>query len=171
MTDSKNARRKREESGSSSGETDKPPSKTPNAFDLIYETDDPNAQGGLKEIWKVLTTIQDNTRQLLEDNRTLRKQYEDLKKSLDFHVEKVAEIKKQNAKLTLEVAKLQKNLSEANKRVDETNDDLDDAWQNLDILEQYTRKYNLEIHSTLEKEGENVTDLIINLGNILNVKI
>ena len=172
MTDTaKNARRKREESGSSSSETDKPPSKTPKAFDLIYETDDPDAEGGLKEIWKVLTTIQDNTRQLLEDNRTLRKQYEDLKKSLEFHVEEVAEIKKQNAKLTLEVAKLQKNLSEANKRVDETNDDLDDAWQNLDILEQYTRKHNLEIHGILEKEGENVTDLIINLGNILNVKI
>ena len=55
--------------------------------------------------------------------------------------------------------------------MDETNDDLDDAWQNLDILEQYTRKHNLEIHGILEKEGENVTDLIINLGNILNVKI
>ena len=91
MTDAKNARRKREESGSSSSETDKPPSKTPKAFDLIYETDDPDAEGGLKEIWKVLTTIQDNTRQLLEDNRTLSKQYEDLKKSLDFHVEEVAE--------------------------------------------------------------------------------
>ena len=87
MSDAKNARRKREESGSSSSETDKPPSKTPKAFDLIYETDDPDA-----EIWKVLKTIQDNTRQLLEDNRTLRKQYEDLKKSLDFHVEEVAEI-------------------------------------------------------------------------------
>ena len=71
MTDSKNVRRKREERGSSSSETDKPPAKTPKAFDLIYETDDPDAEGGLKEIWKVLrTNVTKNQRFLKNDGNS-----------------------------------------------------------------------------------------------------
>ncbi|MCV6575656.1 MAG: hypothetical protein OIF58_07975, partial [Cohaesibacter sp.] len=85
-------RRKREESGSGSSDVDKPPSKTPKAIDLISENDAED-DANLKEIWKVVKSIQDNTNQLLEDNRWLKKQYKELKASIDFHTKQADDLK------------------------------------------------------------------------------
>ena len=41
----------------------------------------------------------------------------------------------------------------------------------IDDLEQYTRKHNLEIHGISETQEENIPEKIIKLGKILNVHI
>jgi len=43
----------------------------------------------LSSIWITLNDIQRNTDELLKENRALRNQYEELQKSLEFHIAKV----------------------------------------------------------------------------------
>lgn len=62
-------------------------------------------------------------------------------------------------------------LIETNKHVDEMYEDLATVINQVDDLEQYTRKHNLQIHGIAEHPDENVSDHIIKLGNVLNVKI
>ena len=49
--------------------------------------------------------------------------------------------------------------------------DLGTAINQIDDLEQYTRKHNLEIHGIPEKTEENLAEQVITLGNALNVTI
>ena len=49
--------------------------------------------------------------------------------------------------------------------------DLSTAINQIDNLEQYTRKHNLEIHGISETPEENIPEKIIKLGKILNVHV
>lgn len=49
--------------------------------------------------------------------------------------------------------------------------DLSTAINQIDDLEQYTRKHNLEIHGISETPEENIPEKIIKLGKVLNVHI
>ena len=42
----------------------------------------------LEEIWKVLNYIKEKTTKLLEENKVIREHYNELQKSLQFHVNK-----------------------------------------------------------------------------------
>lgn len=105
------------------------------------------------------------------ENRTIREQYQELAKSLEFHVAKIEKLEEEKIALKKEVALLTKVLGETNKHVDEIHEDLATAINQVDDLEQYTRKHNLQIHGIAEHSDENVGDHIIKLGNVLNVKI
>ena len=163
-------RRKREESGSGSSDAEKPPSKTAKETELICE-EDAEASANLKEIWKVVKSIQDNTNQLLDDNRWLKKQYEELKTAMDFHTKQVNDLKKENIALKKEVLDLKSALQKSNDKCEADREDLGWTMQSIDELEQYTRKYNLEIHGIPEVEEENLCEQVVKLGNLLNVNI
>ena len=71
-------------SDSSSPEAEKPPAKSVKfAKSNMAE---------LEEIWKVLNNIQENTNKLLEENKVIRDQYNELQKSLEFHINKMEEL-------------------------------------------------------------------------------
>ena len=125
----------------------------------------------LENIWKVLNTIQDNTNKLLEENKALRAQYSELQKSLEFHIAKIETLTTENKALKKAVKSLKKSLNEANEEREEMYDDLGTAINQLDDLEQYTRKHNLEIHGIPETPDENLAERVTALGNALNVTI
>ena len=105
-------------SGGSSPETEKPSSKSVKTFNMKEMSD----------IWEVLNNIQlnniqDNTNKLLEENRTIREQYQELTKSLEFHVAKIEKPEEEKIALKKEVASLTKVLRETNKHVDEMYED------------------------------------------------
>ena len=150
-------------SGSSSPETEKPPSKT-------VKFTEPN-MADLSEIWKVLNNIQANTNKLLEEHKVIREQYNDLQKSLEFHITKMEDLATENKKLKSEVNSLKKSLSQANEERDQLYVDLGTAINQIDDLEQYTRKHNLEIHGIPEQTDENLAEQVITLGKALNVTI
>ena len=58
-----------------------------------------------------------------------------------------------------------------NQEIDELSSELGFAINQIDDLEQYTRKYNLEIHGIAESPDENVAEKIIKLANVVNVHI
>ena len=62
-------------------ESEKPPAKSVKfAKSNMAELDD---------IWKVLNNIKENTNNLLEENKAIREQYNELQKSLKFHINKM----------------------------------------------------------------------------------
>ena len=125
----------------------------------------------LEEIWKVLNNIKDNTNKLLAENKVIPEQYNELQKSLEFHINKMEELATENKDLKSEVKSLKKTLDQANEERNQLYVDLETAITHIDDLEQYSRKHNLEIHGIPEKAEENLAEQVITLGNALNVKI
>ena len=81
------------------------------------------------------------------------------------------ELATQNKDLKREVKSLKKTLNEAKEERVQLYADLGTAVNQIDDLEQYTRKHNLEIHGIPEKTEENLAEQVITLGNALNVTI
>ena len=76
------------------------------------------------------------------------------------------ELETEDKVLKSAVKSLKKTLDQANEERDQLHDDLGTAINQIDDLEQYTRKPNLEIHSIPEKTEENLAEQVITLGNI-----
>ena len=95
-------RRKRGEGPSSSSSPEIPPNKSAKTTELMAEHVD------LSSIWTALNNIQRNTDELLKENRALRNQYEELQKSLEFHIAKVESLETENKALKKEVSLLKK---------------------------------------------------------------
>ena len=81
----------------------------------------------LDEIRKVLNNIQENTNKLLEENKVIREQYNELQKSLEFHINKMEELATENKDLKKEVKSLKETLNEANEERDQLYADLGTA--------------------------------------------
>ena len=163
---------KRVERSSSSSSPEIPPNKTAKTTEHMAE------RAELSSIWIALNNIQRNTDELLKENRALCKQHEELQKSLEFHIDKLEKLEAENNKLKQDVSSLKKAVRKAEDDVADLNDDLDGLKSDLDSaicqiddLEQYNRKHNLEIHGIPESSEENLSDKIIKLGKVLNVHI
>ena len=83
----------------------------------------------------------------------------------------MVELATENKDLKSEVKSLKETLNKANEEQDQLYTDLGTAINQIDDLEQYTHKHNLEIHGVPEKTEENLADRVITLGNALNVTI
>ena len=73
----------------------------------------------LEEIWKVLNNVKDNTNKLLAENKVIREQYNELQKSLEFHINKMEELATEYKDLKSEVKSLKKTLDQANEERDQ----------------------------------------------------
>ena len=73
----------------------------------------------LEEIWKVLNNVKDNTNKLLAENKVIREQYNELQKSLKFHINKMQELATEYKDLKSEVKSLKKTLDQANEERDQ----------------------------------------------------
>lgn len=124
----------------------------------------------LAEIWKVLNNIQENTNKQ-EEHKVIREQCNYLQQSLEFHIAKMEKLATENKELKAEVNSLKPEIRLANKERDQLCVDLGTAINQIDDLEQYTRRHNLEIHGIPEQTGENLAEQAITLGKALNVTI
>ena len=107
----------------------------------------------------------------MEENRAMRRQYEELKESLDFNNAELTSLKKENKELKDKVSSLEKSLSEVRADVDILYEDLGTAITQVDDVEQYTRKHNLEIHGIAETSDEDIAKNFVKLGKVVNVHI
>ena len=82
-------------------------------------------QADLSSIWVALNNIQRNTDELLKENRALRNQYEELQKSLEFHIAKAESLETENKALKKEVSSVKKAARNAEEEIADLNDDLD----------------------------------------------
>ena len=126
------------------------PSEQPAEFS---SQEPPSAQ----EMWKLLKRIEINTTALLEENRQLRK-------SLEFTQTEVQELKSCNVLLATRIEAL-----EAREKIaDKTIHDLEEKY---DDIEQYSRKFNLEILGIPERKEEDITQIILDLAEAIDADV
>ena len=157
---------KRGERPSSSSSPEIPPTKSAKTAELAKAE-----HADLSSNWIALNKIQRNTNELLKEHRALRNHYEELEKSLEFHISKVESLETENKVLKQEVSSLKQMVRNTDEETADLNDDLSTAINQIDDLEQYTRKHNLEIHGISETPEENIPEKVIKLRKVLNVHI
>ena len=72
-------------------------------------------------IWIALNKIQRNTDELLKEHRALRNHYEELQKSLEFHINKVESLETENKALKKDIASLKQTVRNADEKIAEMN--------------------------------------------------
>ena len=146
-------------------------------------------------MWNALKRIENNTNSLVKDIKDLQKNYNELQKSLEFSQAKIDEQTKSNSYLQAKVKGLEKkntdmkkelesNAVKASKQMETSCSRLIEEMASnlqkedgqiilletkLDDLEQYTRKFNLEIWGIPKDKDEDLEDTIIKLSECLNV--
>ena len=162
-------RRKRAKarSESSSNSPSEPKSKKQNApeadmaeSDVFSESpEELNSQEcpSLQQMWTTLKRIEDNTSKLLEENKNLRA-------GLEFSQTEIKELKESNKKLMTRIQALEKQESLTNKK-------LQDLEEKCDDIEQYSRKFNLEIHGITEEENEDVGQIIFQVATKIDADV
>ena len=93
------------------------------------------------EIWKILINIQTSVANIINGNQELRKDTESLKESIQFNDEQVAIVKKENEELGQKKNALENEVYDLGQRVRCLEFNHRD-----DALEQYTRKFNVEVY-------------------------
>ena len=167
MTNKKRNRRRKQSEASSASSSDEnsPAAKKSNLTDAT-RCDIPaimsaqalhlvSEEPSIGQIWQVLMKIQADVTTILNDNQELRKDVENLKTSMQFHAEMVDALKTQNEKLVSTNNALHSEVFDLGKTVQTLE-------YEHDALEQYTRKFNIEIHGIPEFEGENLQDIQFN---------
>ena len=148
-------------------------------------------------MWNALKRIENNTNSLIKDIEDLQKNYNELQKSLEFSQAKIDELTKSNSDLQTKVKGLKKKNTDTKKELEsnavkaskqtetscsklkeemastlqEKHEQITPLETKLDDLEQYTRKFNLEICGIPEDENEDLEETIINLSECLNVDL
>ena len=161
----------------------------------VDKQDDTNPS--LLDVWNALKRIENNTNSLVKDIKDLQKNYNELQKSLEFSQAKIDEQTKSNSYLQAKVKGLEKkntdmkkelesNAVKASKQMETSCSRLIEEMASnlqkedgqiilletkLDDLEQYTRKFNLEIWGIPDDEDEDLEDTIIKLSKCLNVDL
>ena len=137
------------------------------------------------DMWKVLMRIDDNTNSLINDFKALQRNYNELRTSLKFLQAKIHDLSTSNSVLqtkieAMEMAnfELRENVSNMEAKLQESlmkNVLLEEKIHAInskhDDLEQFTRKYNLEIDGISEVHGEDLEDVVIKLARSIDADV
>lgn len=136
-------------------------------FKMANENEEPTIQ----MVYQLLLKVQTNTSKLIEDNKQVQKDVQDLKKALSFQDKKVDELSAENKKLKDEVTQQKFAISSLSATVRTLNNQVSEIETQQDNLNQYNRKHNLIITGVPEHEGEDVQEAIKELGDLVNAPI
>ena len=160
---SERRRRKRRKTKDSLSSGGSPPTQNSGEVHMMHETEAPAAsieeseQPSLKEMWKVLSRIEENTATLLAENASLKTNLESTQ--AEFKI-----LSEQNKKLHDRILELERRDFVKSKKIEELEAKYDDA-------EQYSRKFNLEIDGVPESEGEDVSNIVLDLAETVEVDL
>ena len=123
------------------------------------------------DMWNILCEIKSDVSKILAENVALRKDVEDLKSSLQISDAQIASLKQTADSIAATVKKYEQDLKDHENSINQLEDRTYDLELNQDSLEQYTRKYNVEVHGIPEKRDENLKDVIVSIASQLDVDI
>ena len=133
--------------------SDKSPSIV-NAIERLGDEEEPS----LFEIKEILIAIKCSTSLIFEENKVLRKDIEELKSNINFNNKELKDLKYSLQKSKDENKELKNSLASTNIQLKAAQhnllsqaEDYVQMWDDLDNLEQYTRKNSLEIQGLHEK--------------------
>ena len=139
----------------------------------------------LAAIWETLVRIEANTNCLINEQKTLQQSYEELRESLEFTQSKMEEMAKNNSALQDKMKEmantniaLQRRMTQVETDLEKKNEEnakfgkkLNEIFMQHDDLEQYTRKFNLEIHGIPETDDEVPEDIVLDLAKLMELDL
>ena len=137
------------------------------------------------DMWKVLMRIEDNTNSLINDFKALQRNYNELRASLEFLQAKIDDLSTSNSVLQTKMEAMEKanfelreNVSNMEAKLQESlmknvllEEKIHEINSKHDDLEQYTRKYNLEMDGIPEVHGEDLEDVVIKLARSIDADV
>lgn len=139
----------------------------------------------LATIWEAVKRIETNTNLMLEEQKILKRNYEELQVSLEFTQARVDSVVKENEELKNKIKTVLNNCGSLQQKAVDLENKLEaskaqklslevkvnELSLKLDDLEQYTRKFNLKIYGIPEKSEEDTEQIILDLAKCLNVDL
>jgi len=119
----------------------------------------------------MLSSVQTTLKDIQIENRKLANEVADLKSSFGFQEQQLNSLKVSLSKAMKADDAVKLELQALRKRVNGQKSEIDELYESQDDLEQYTRKNSLEIHGVPEDLYTSTEDVVIKLGEVLNVPI
>ena len=136
----------------------------------FYETV-PEQEPSLKVIKDMLSSVQTTLKDIQIENRKLASEVADLKSSFGFQEHQLNSLKVSLSKVMKANDAMKVELQALRKKLNDQKSEMDELYESHDDLEQYTRKNSLEIHGVPENLYTSTEDVVIKLGEVLNVPI
>lgn len=136
----------------------------------FYETV-PEQEPSLKVIKDMLSSVQTTLKDIQIENRKLASEVADLKSSFGFQEQQLNSLKVSLSIVMKANDAMKVELQALRKKVNDQKSEMDELYESHDDLEQYTRKNSLEIHGVPENLYTSTEDVVIKLGEVLNVPI
>ena len=125
----------------------------------------------LEEIKGLLEGVQRTLVEMWTDNRRMADELTELKSSFNTHSTEINSLKKTLNKALFENDTLKQTVDSLKKKVKVQEGYINELYGQQDDLEQDTRKHALEIHGIPEDLYTTTDDVVIKLGELLNVPI
>ncbi|KAK3749026.1 hypothetical protein QZH41_006223 [Actinostola sp. cb2023] len=125
----------------------------------------------LEMIYKILMNVQGNIQEIMEDNKIIKKEHEDLKKVLDFQSGTIDKLTQENNRLNSMAIEHEKLLKQCKDEAKVLRSEMYELEERQDDMNQYQRKHNLEIHGIPEEKDEDLEVIIKDIGEALDVEI
>jgi myosin heavy subunit len=135
------------------------------------ESEEEEEETSLEEIKSLLVGVQQTLLDMRTENRRMAAEITELKSSFNKHSTEISSLKKSLNKALEDNDKLKKSVDSLKKKVEEQDRNINELYGQQDDLEQYTRKHTLEIHGIPEDLYTATEDVVIKLGERLNVPI
>ena len=140
--------------------------------------DEDQAEPSLLEIKEMLIDIQISIASVIADNQAIRKEIDDLKSSVTFNGEELKDLKAslkktkdENKALKISLAALNTRLTATEKELQNQSAECEQLWENLDHLEQYSRKNSLEIHGVPQDAYTSTEHVVIKAAEALHITV
>ena len=144
------------------------------AAELVEATNEAiNAEGepSNAELREMLVDIQINTATILRENKTIRSEMTDLKRTIQHQTDDITALKSSLEHITKQYNKVERELVAARKKIQEQEEEIGELYDLQDKLEQYTRKNSIEIHGVPECAYTETEDVVLKLAEALDVSV
>jgi len=131
----------------------------------------PEQEPSLKVIKDMLSGIQTTLKDVQIENRKLANEVADLKSSFGFQEQQMNSLKVSLSKAMKANDAMKLELQALRKKVNDQKSEIDELYKSQDDLKQYTHKNSLEIHGIPKDLYTSTEDVVIKLGEVLNVSI
>ena len=145
------------------------------AAELVETTNDEavNVEGepSNAELREMLIDIQINIATILRENKSIRSEMADLKRTIQQQKDDITALKTSLEHTTKQYNEAERKLAAARKKIQEQEEEIGELYDLQDKLEQYMRKNSLEIHGVPESTYNETEDVVLKLAEALDVSV
>lgn len=123
------------------------------------------------ELREMLIDIQINIAAILRENKSMRSEMADLKRTIQQQKDDITALKTSLEQTKKQYNEAERELAAARKKIQEQEEEIGELYDLQDKLEQYTRKNSLEIHGVPESAYTETEDVVLKLAEALDVSV